>query len=569
MSITRLFRKIRPVTDSEEQLRLHLLWYLLIRLVLFTLLIGITYLPQSVDRQIILPSRMVIFIFILFIYTYSILSAWVLKKKNLHLRRFGTIQILSDTVFIALLVYATGGTQSVFTPVFILPVLAGGLIMHRIGGLAPAAAATLLYGFVLGLEYLQIIPKYFHNYRYIVITEYQVSTSIFAIYGLTFFLIALLSGILAKKLRTTEDALTRTEMKFDRLLLLYKQIFDDIITGIITLDSVGKITSFNPAAALITGYLPEEVAGQRFDTFFPELAVGKDDRFVTDFKRKDGKKIRIAYSFSRLHMPSNNQFDDPAFSSNRVITLQDVSKMEEMEQQVRKAEKMAAIGELSASIAHDFRNPLAAISGSAQILAMESDIAEDTSAVTQRNLTNIILRESERMAGTITDFLHYAQPVHLHPETFNLSKMVREAVDQLINERKECAGKVIEVDIAGDLDITADRQLLQIALSHLLRNSCYAVGYGSGLITCTATRDETANPAVTSIVVADQGSGIDPAIRDRLFDPFFTTRQDTAGLGLAIVQQIVLSHKGSLDISSRINEGCRVVVRIPRQLPTP
>lgn len=569
MSLSTFFKKMKPVTDSEEQLRIHLLWYLLIRVFLFTLLIGITLLLQFVERQVILPSLVVVFLFLVGIYAFSIFSALYLKKKTLHVRRFGKIQVLSDTVFIALLVYATGGTQSIFTPVFILPILAGGLIMHRIGALIPAAAATLLYGCVLGLEYLQIIPKYFYNYRYIVITEYQVSTSIFAIYGLTFFLIAMLSGLLARKLRTAEDALSRTEMKFDRLSLLYKQIFDDIITGIITLDANGIITSINPAAANITGYSPEEVTGGSFSMFFPELSGDKHFRQVTDFRRKDGKNIRIGYSCSELHMSSNNQLDDLSFSSNRVITLQDVSQIEKMEQQVRNAEKMAAIGELSASIAHDFRNPLAAISGSAQILSMDNEETDDRKSSTQHNLTNIILRESERMANTITDFLHYAQPVNPRSQRFNLHDMVRETVDQLANGRKECLLATFEIAIPADLEIKADRNLLQIALSHLLRNSCYSVGESSDPIICSAWKEGGANTEGIIIEVADRGMGIDPAIQEKLFDPFFTTREDTAGLGLAIVKQIVSAHAGELEIISRPERGCRVIIRLPSDLPIP
>lgn len=563
MSFSTLFKKIKPITDSEEQLRTHLLWYFFIRVILFTLLLGITLFLQSKERQVILPSQVVIFLFLIIIYAHSIFSALLLKKRTLHLRRFGKIQVLSDTVFIAVLVYATGGTQSIFTPVFILPILAGGLIMHRIGALIPAAAATLLYGCVLSLEYMQIIPKYFYNYRYIVITEYQVSTSIFAVYGLTFFLIALLSGLLARKLRTAEDALSRTEMKFDRLTLLYKQIFDDIITGIITLDADGIITSFNPAAANITGYSAEEVTGRRFSMFFPELSGDKHFRQVTDFRRKDGINIRIGYSCSELHMPFNNQLDEPSFSSNRVITLQDVSQIEKMEQQVRHSEKMAAIGELSASIAHDFRNPLAAISGSAQILAMEDEEVYANKTSTQHNLTNIILRESERMANTITDFLHYAQPFNPQLKWFNLHDMAKETVDQLMNERKECSNSTFEIAIPEDLEVKADRNLLQIALSHLLRNSCYAVGESAAPIIFSARTEDRGNQKEIVIEVVDQGPGIDPAIHEKLFDPFFTTREDTAGLGLAIVKQIVSCHAGDLEVISEPTRGCRVIISLP------
>lgn len=568
MAAPAFFNKFKPIKDSTEQLRSHLRWYLFIRVILFTLLISIPIMLLASDRQIILPSSPVITFFLLFIYSYSILSSFIIKKKKKHLKRFGLIQILSDTVFIALLVYATGSSQSIFTPVFILPILAGGLIMYRIGGLIPAAASTILYGICLTLEYFKIIPAYYGNYQYIEIYKYEVSTSIFAVYGLTFFLIALLSGLLAKKVRTAEDALSFTEMKLDRLALLHKQIFDDISTGIITLDPSGFITSCNPAAANITGYPAEEVTGKKFNTFFPNIPSQKHERHASDFTKKDGKHIRIGHSCSELHMASNNHIDDPSISSNRVITLQDISTIEKMEKQVRDAEKMAAIGELSASIAHDFRNPLAAIFGSAQILAMDSEDSPTNNFSTQKNLTDIILRESNRMAETITNFLHYAQPLNLETSPIKLKEVVQQAIEQLAIEQPICDKKEIKNNISKDLEVQIDTEMMQVAMTHILKNSCHATSEQTGPITCSARIDNSKKPLEIIIDIEDKGAGIDQSIQEKIFEPFFTTREDTAGLGLAIVKQIIEGHGGTVEISSQLKNGCKISLRLPQKNPT-
>lgn len=555
-----------PVRDTEEQLRSHILWFIFIRVLLFTLLLGITYLLQSKERLVILPPPFIILSFIFIVYGYSILSAIYLQKQTLHLRRFGLIQLLSDTVFMSLLVYATGCSQSIFTSVFILPIIAGGLILYRIGGLIPAAAATILYGIVLILEYLRYIPSYFHDSRYIPVDDYLVGMNIFAVYGLTFFLIAMLSGMLAQRLRTTEDALTLTEQKLDTLLLLYKQIFDDIITGIITVDDSESITSFNPAVENITGYPRREIIGRRLTDIFPQLSVISSERHVADLRRKDGVNIRVGFSCSALNMSPDHQQNKPGCTNCKVITLQDISRVEEMERQMRKAEKMAAIGELSASIAHDFRNPLAAISGSAQILAIEEEQNPAESA-THHHLTKIILRESDRMARTITDFLDYARPAIPDPDWFNLRQMARETADDvanLVNSNRSCT---IELAIPENLDIYADRQLLQLALSHLLRNSCYA------------SRNST-SPVILSVIdehdhghirleIKDHGEGFAPEIKDKLIVPFFSAREDTAGLGLAIVNQIVTSHNGEMEISGSEGQGCTVRIILPLPEITP
>lgn len=227
---------------------------------------------------------------------------------------------------------------------------------------------------------------------------------------------------------------------------------------------------------------------------------------------------------------------------------------------------MAAIGELSASIAHDFRNPLAAISGSAQILAIEEEQNPAESA-THHHLTKIILRESDRMARTITDFLDYARPATPDPDWFNLRQMARETADDvanLVNSNRSCT---IELAIPEDLDIYADRQLMQLALSHLLRNSCYA------------SRNST-SPVILSVIdehdhghihleIKDHGEGFAPEIKDKLIVPFFSAREDTAGLGLAIVNQIVTSHNGEMEISGSEGQGCTVRIILPLPEITP
>jgi two-component system, NtrC family, sensor histidine kinase PilS len=139
-----ILKNIKPVTDTDEQLRLHILWFLFIRVVLYTLLLGITFLLHTKEHRLILPPLFFILAYLFMIYTYSIGSALLLQKIHLRLRRFSLIQILSDTLFIGLLVYGTGCSQSIFTIVFILPIIAGGLILYRTGGLIPAAASTIL-----------------------------------------------------------------------------------------------------------------------------------------------------------------------------------------------------------------------------------------------------------------------------------------------------------------------------------------------------------------------------------------------------------------------------------------
>ncbi len=563
-----LTRALAPVTDSEQETRRHILWWILIRVFLFTLIIGFTSFFQRKGHAVLLPSLLVTSGFLCGLYAFSGASLLLLQKKFRPIRRFGLIQLFFDTVFTAVLVYATGCSQSVFAPVLILPVIVGGLILYRTGGLILAAAATLLYGALLGCELFGWVPEYFFTTAYKAPSTFFTSSNLFAIYGLIFFLVALLSGQLARRLRFTEEKLNKTALEYDRLSLLYKQIFDDISTGIITTDQGDFITSYNQAAERITEYPREQLLGQPFNRCFPSILLQKNqDRCVCDFQKKDGSLIRIGYSFSYLNMPASDDLEDRQ-ARWKVITLQDISQIERMEQQVREAEKMAAVGELSASIAHDFRNPLAAISGSAQILSMEQANISSLDPATLKTLLGIILRESNRMAQTITDFLQFARPAPIQPEWFDLNRLTDEVIAKLLSASNTTSTAEITKDIAPHLNCWADRQQMQTILTHLLENACIAVNATQGGIVIAAQEINGKSQGAIQVEIRDQGPGIPSELRKKVFAPFFSSRADGTGLGLAIVRQIVENHQGTIEIDSSTAYTCimRVCLPLPRAI---
>ncbi len=554
---------LSPLVDSEAQLRRHILWFIFIRIVLFTLLLGISVMLEAVSNDIILPPRSYIILFITAIYVYSVGSAVFLQKKVLRLRRFGLIQLLCDTLFTAFLVYYTGCSQSIFPPVFIFPIVAGGLILHRIGGLMPATAATFFFGAILLAEYYGIIPDFFSHTRYQAVGNPMAAMNIFSVYGLTFFLTALLSGMLAERLRKTEHALSRTAHELDKLSILYKQIFDDITTGIITIDEADTITSVNNAAERITGYTADEIIGQRLGVRFPEIILReRHGRSVADLKRQDNKIIRAGYSFSRLNIPPDpDNSSETACADSKVITLQDISKIERLEKQMRKAEKMATIGEMSASIAHDFRNPLAAISGSAELLINEnSKLSRDSTAT---KLSTIIYRESQRMANVVSDFMQFSRPAEPRKEWFSLASLINEAIANVRGKNGTVFNCKIQNQVEETLDIHGDRQQLQTVLGHLLQNSCEATGGAGDNVCIKAQEKHEGEDSSIIITIADQGLGIPTEHERKIFEPFYTTRESSTGLGLAIVRQIMDGHEGRVDILSRPDQGCTVTLSLP------
>jgi two-component system sensor histidine kinase PilS (NtrC family) len=334
------------------------------------------------------------------------------------------------------------------------------------------------------------------------------------------------------------------------------------------------VTSCNPAFIKLTGYLASDLIGLPFGTFLPAVMLTETEqaRQVVDLQKKDSGMIRARYTSAHLNLPPDPRADAPGEAQCKVITIQDISLLEKMERQVRDAEKMAAIGELSAAIAHDFRNPITAIAGSAQLLKNVHPASEGTDILsrTNRHLIEIILRESGRMEKTITDFLQFARPSALTPEWFDLRLLTEETIRQ-IQSRESCPlSASMEIDIPEHLDCWADRQLVQIMLTHLVENSCAAAAeQGNWPVTVKAREQDIQGRNSICITVIDRGNGIEPSLWETVFLPFFSTRTNCAGLGLAIVRQLAEQHGGKVNIlTPEADQGCVVSLCLPLpQLP--
>jgi two-component system sensor histidine kinase PilS (NtrC family) len=545
----------KPVEDqaSATSFKRQLQWMLFLRVVVLTILLGLTLLLQSAEKHIVVPPFQYVAIFIIGVYLFTICSALFLK----FIKRYSTFaysQILIDVLLVSILIYFSGGSQSIFTILYFFPIITGSFILFRRGALAPAAASTLCYGATLFLEYTGHHPAYFEEFWYMPLGDIRSVLNFFSIHGFTFFITAILSSLLSERLRRTEKALVSTSLKFDQLSVLYKQIFADIPSGVITVSNYKKIVSFNPASEKITGYISGEIVGQEITEIFPNLNLGDDNshRAENELIRKDGKKIPVGYSFAKLNMPGST--DD-----YQVITLQDLSETKLMEKQVLQAEKMATIGEMAAGVAHELRNPLAAISGAAEVLDASGDIKQPN-----QGLMNIIIRECNRLQNSITDFLQFSKPSSPEKEWVLLLPLVNEVI-QLLEQTHDWPEKCQAIaDIPEKMDCWADVQQIHKLLVNLLHNSCIAMENNAGEIRIIAREiTEDSGEEKTVLTIIDNGRGISDLIIDKIFEPFFTTRENGTGLGLSIAKQIVETHDGVITISSREKKGTTAEVWLP------
>lgn len=544
----------KPVEDHKAAARFkkQLHWMLFLRVVFLTLLLGINVLLQSTEKNIITPPFYYILVFVGGVYLFTICSALILK----FFRRYSTFaytQILMDVILISILLYYSGGSQSVFTILYLFPIITGGLILSRRGGLAAAAASTLGYGTILCLEYFGYHPDFLDDYWYRPLGDIRSVLNYFAIHGLTFFITAILSSLLSGRLLRTEKELISTTLKYDQLSVLYKKIFDDIPSGIIVLNQKNMI-SFNPASENITGFRSDEVVGKNINLSFPNLKVdaGMNFRSEVEITTKDRKNIPIGYSSAKLNMPGTED-------NFQIVTLQDLSQTKQLEKQMMQAKKMATIGEMAAGIAHELRNPLAAISGAAEVIDASGDIKSHN-----QGLMNIITRECNRLQNSINDFLSFSKPIEPEKEWVPLLPLVKEVIQLLKHTHDWSENCKSFIDIPEKMDCWADPQQIRQLLLNIFHNSCMALRNRDDEIQVIAREDaDDSGAEKTVLTIIDNGRGIPDLIIDKIYDPFFTTRENGTGLGLSIAKQIVNTHNGGITISSKEHQGTTTEVWLP------
>jgi two-component system sensor histidine kinase PilS (NtrC family) len=268
--------------------------------------------------------------------------------------------------------------------------------------------------------------------------------------------------------------------------------------------------------------------------------------------------------------------DAEGVAVGHVVIFQDVSEVVRMEQELTRSERLAAVGTLSASIAHEIRNPLAAISGSIQMLQKSSLDADSE----PRRLMDIAVREVDRLNQLITDFLEYARPAPLRLEVVPLEELISELARMTAVERPTLS---ISSEVDGALQVYADPAKLRQVIWNLLRNGAEA-SPSSGALRIEASQvspqeaqgpdstdrmmnEEMSEPLKSDwveIAVLDQGVGIEPEVAERMFDPFFSTKCNGSGLGLSTVHRIVEEHGGSIRVDHGTGPWSTAVrIRVP------
>jgi len=352
---------------------------------------------------------------------------------------------------------------------------------------------------------------------------------------------------------------------------IYSRVVDNIDRAVIAIDRQGRIVLFNPAAQACTGRSERQSVGRHFEELFAGqdkilnllrsgLSAGRsisDDENVM-LQRAAAPPLPVSLAVSPIYTDKGEQ-------DGAVLIIRDLSRLRELEEAVRRADRLSMLGILAAGLAHEIKNPLGGIKGAAQLLAMELGNGSPL-----REYTGIMVKEVERVNGIIEELMDLARPRQLRFTEVNISKVLG---DILLFQKEAHRGKRIEFVLSLDPSIPpirGDENLLTRLFLNLIKNAAEAIEkhgrieVSSKVASDYHLQDPGRRPVpMIQVEIRDDGRGIAAGDLENIFTPFYTTKDRGSGLGLATCQKIVDSHRGFLRVDSRVGEGTTFAVSLP------
>jgi len=464
------------------------------------------------------------------------------------------LQFALDIILVTWLNWTTDVIHSPYIALYIVIIAAASLFL----GPRDAIVTSLGCAVAFTASALAVLAGYgTHSPRLLDVGSSQTIQTV-GLFDLAFLVVGLLSARLAERQSRSDVRLIAATQSLASLRALHERIVESIKSGVVTTDLEGRIYTFNEAAEEITGYKRQDVHGQDASIFFGEIneiiagsldihSTQSSPRFEADCLTADGLRLRLGFTISPL-------FSEAGDTTGTVITFQDLTHIRALEETSRRQDRLAAIGRMAASIAHEIRNPLAAMRGSIQML--RADMANDSS---QTELMEIILRESDRLNRIISDFLSYARPRSINQSKVNAGELLQQTFMLLRHSAEINPSHSIEEQVpANPTLINADSEQLQQVFWNLSRNALQAMPSGG---TLRATVHKNSNERLR-ITFSDTGRGMAPEQVEHLFEPFSSTTGGT-GLGLSIVYQIIRDHGGTINVRSREGHGTTITIELP------
>ena len=488
-----------------------------------------------------------------FSFLFSVVSLLFLKKLRFTL--FLTlIQVIWDVLFVTVLVLFTGGIQSPYSFLYLLSILIAGVLLGKRQALYTASLCGILYGTILDFQYfgyLSIIGLSEESaLRFGALRLFYTIFFNLIAFGLT----AFVTGLLAERARLSEEALQRSSIDYFELAQLNSAIVAHSESGLLTTTITGRIRVFNPYTEAITGLSQSDAYDAPIESVFPQLSGMLDRKNGStkqefEYQASDGTTMTLGYRIA----PFN---DSKGALAGFIVNFRDITALRHMEAALKKADRLAALGELSARMAHEIRNPLAALCGSVQLLTSAPDIKEHDA-----RLLAIVIREAGRLESLISEFLMYARPAPPQLGQINLHSYLDELLLFLAQdprfEQIEFRNLVVE-----DMVVAVDPRQFNQVIINLLQNAADAMPNG-GKVIIEGGSDSTGSV----IKITDTGVGIADDAIQHLFEPFWTTKSAGSGLGLAVCYRIIEAHGGTLSAESPSAGGACFIITLPAIKP--
>jgi len=507
---------------------------------------------------------------------YSVLTlifcvALALERRfrvNAVVQTIVALQFLFEIAIESGVIYATGNVYSSFSALYILTIVSAALAYRLVGTLLVASVVSVAYAFIiwLGLAAGSDSEMSMQALKTIFSSHDSVFYSIF-LHILIYYLVAFISGYLAERLSTQDRQLADASRELQRARLETDDILRHLNSGLLTVDARGSIIYFNRAAEKILGYSEEQVRGMQCQEVFAERMPDLADCLM------DGVTMRRAYPRKEADILDRRQRMIPLGVSTCILTeegddlrgviaiFSDLTEVKALEAKVRAADRLAAVGELSASIAHEIRNPLAAIAGSVEVLHKELSLGGEN-----ERLMHLIIKESDHLNKILSDFLAYAGITRPTYSNVELCHVVNEVTELLRHHHSYRSN--INITVESDesvIYVIGDEGLIKQLLMNLALNACESFDGQPGKIVFRLTVPPQGE--IVELVVQDDGPGIDSAIRERVFEPFFSSKKQGTGLGLSIVHRIAAALRLNVQVNSQIGRGTSFHVQFRNYLP--
>jgi two-component system sensor histidine kinase PilS (NtrC family) len=565
-------------TITPNSLLRRVKWLMLGRVIVITFLwVALVVVELTGDPT---PSRLPLTYVILITYALTILYALGLRRPP-DLERVYLGQVWVDLLIETAIIQSTGGLDSGFVFLYILSIISAGIALPGRSIFGVAAGASVLYSLLAYLDFNAITHPL--PFPFTLRPEATPSGS-YVLYATllrmtAFWVVAMLSRYLAESLRQTGQILQEQTAHLIGLRAFHENVVNSMSSGLLITDMSGRVVSSNHTAERILLFPP----GARHGWFVQEVlsCIDLDDvmqkaealdqglnRAEGVFERHDGKKITLGISYSPLR-------DDKGTVHGLIFNFQDITSIRAMEVEIKRGEQLAAVGRLSAAIAHEIRNPLASISGSIQLLRAELVLDESN-----QRLMDIVAREIERLNAIITDFLAYARPRPLQYTDVDMHKLISGTLDLLCNGLPEGNAVTIRTEFASPVaTIAVDPQGLRQVIWNLCLNALEAMRHQGTLTVRTAVQslpnvsyhshmEQLTATQELIIEVMDTGPGMPLEVKEKIFEPFYSTKDGGTGLGLATVDRIIYNHKGKIEVDSQLGHGTTMRIHLPLLLTT-